>query len=456
MNGTVAAPKRSRYYDALLINLDREVQPELASKRALFLYGATRRILASLAAANDLVSPVPENFAVLHPDGTVASGVNLDSKATLDAVQREGSLLDVIEESIRQRLSPKESAAAAGGAPAAITSDDVEAYLREHLDPAVRVESFKLLAGGRSKQTILMTLVDGAGNREERVVRRDLIVGVTGATVVDEYQVLKALTDRGYPAPRPLLLESDPGPLNSPFMLMAKIEGAVAGDVFDAPPLREQAWAAARELARLHAFPVTEIAPTLREGNRVAPTAQRLREEIADLQRGWQTKSRGHSATMEAAFEWLCRNVDALNPRQAIVHGDYSYHNLMFAGAQLSGVMDWELVRVGHPAEDIGYIRAAHPDPIEWQEFMDAYYGAGGPRLSDREMTFYTLMAKLRLMALLFNARGYFEAGLTDDLQIADVCLYHMSRLVYQISVEIRSALGLETPVGAAALTAVQ
>jgi hypothetical protein len=58
-------------------------------------------------------------------------------------------------------------------------------------------------------------------------------------------------------------------------------------------------------------------------------------------------------------------------------------------------------------------------------------------------MMFYAMLGKLRLIALLLRARGFFEAGYTDDLQIADVGVHHMARLMHQLSVDARSAYNL-------------
>ncbi|MBI5443338.1 MAG: phosphotransferase family protein [Deltaproteobacteria bacterium] len=433
---------RSRYYDVLLVNLDRELQPELTSERARFLYGAVRRILASLAVANDSVPPVPENLAALYPDAPCRAG-RLEGSDLEGAVGLEGELLDAIEEKIRQRLLPKEQAGGGAEGAAAVTPEAIESYLRRRVDPGAKVERFKILAGGRSKQNIMLTVVDGAGAKVERVIRRDLMVGITGSTVGEEFGVLTALAARGCPVPRPLLCEGDTTVLGSAFMLMEKVEGALAGDVFDPPPAREQVLASATELARLHQLPVNEVAETLREDRRIAPSAERLRAEIAEHEDGWRAQSRAHSATMDAAFCWLCDNVEKLHPVTAIVHGDYSYHNILYSGGALSAVMDWELVRVGHPAEDLGYIRTAASKRVDWAEFIAFYYEAGGPRVSEREAIFFTLLGRLRLMAMLFKARRYFEAGMTDDLQIADVSLYHISRIIHQMSVAMREAYAL-------------
>jgi aminoglycoside phosphotransferase (APT) family kinase protein len=425
---------RSRYYDALLSHLDRVVQPEISSDRARFLYAAVRRMLANFAVANEQVPHLPEHLAALHTPAFAADA------SLRDAVLAEGARLDAIELKVSQRLNPPQDAASeTGQAAAPVTQARVQAWLTSALSAGVVIRSFRILAGGRSKQTIMLGLEDGRGERFERVIRRDLLVGVTDATVVDEYAVLTELAERGIPVPRPLRLELDAAHLGSAFMLMEKVEGAVAGDVFDPPPSAAQVLASAHELARLHALPAAELAGSLRPDRSVAPDTARLRDEISALRKGWSEQARASSATLDAAFAWLLDHVAAIEQRPCVVHGDYSYHNILYDGGTLSAVMDWELVRLGHPAEDLGYVRAAARQRVPWADFLSAYAAAGGPVLPERELMFYTMLAKLRLMAMLLRARGYFEAGYTDDLQIAAVSVHHLSRLVHQLSVDVRS-----------------
>ncbi len=243
--------------------------------------------------------------------------------------------------------------------------------------------------------------------------------------------------------PRPFLLESDAGVLGSAFMVMQCVSGSLAGDIFDPPASREAVLHSARVLGRLHSLPVREIAPTIRESLRVPPNPAQLRDQVLALQQQWHSNSRAYCVSMQAVFRWMLENLDALTPQVTVVHGDYSYHNLLFDGELLSSVMDWELVKVGHPAEDVGYIRSAALQRVQWSEFMAAYKDGGGCDFTPLDITFYTLLGKLRLMSMLFAARAYFESGATDDLQLADVSIYHLPRMIQQSSFEIRLALGL-------------
>ena len=57
------------------------------------------------------------------------------------------------------------------------------------------------------------------------------------------------------------------------------------------------------------------------------------------------------------AANWLERNLPALD-RASVVHGDYRAGNFLFdeASGRITAILDWELVHLGDPLEDLGWI----------------------------------------------------------------------------------------------------
>jgi aminoglycoside phosphotransferase (APT) family kinase protein len=320
----------------------------------------------------------------------------------------------------------------------------VEAYLRANMDAKISVNEVRVLSGGRSKQTILLSLTDGAGKPIERIIRRDMASSPTGATVPDEFALLTVLADHGYPVPRPFHCEPDATKLGgSPFIIVSKVVGALAGHIFDPPPSKAAVLDSARVLGQLHALPVADLRPTLRPQFQAAPDAAKLRALIRDLRKAWDEQSRAVSVTVDYAFQWLVENVDTLHPIIKVVHGDYSFHNILFDGEKVSAVLDWELVRTGHPAEDLAYIRPAALKRVNWDEFTAAYRAGGGPEIDVKDQLFYTLLEKLRLIVMLFKVRQFVEDGLSDDIEFIDAIIIAIPRLVQQMSAELRAYLGL-------------
>jgi aminoglycoside phosphotransferase (APT) family kinase protein len=429
---------RSRYYDAILNTLDSDIKPYLESSRALYSYNLICKQLARLATINENTPCLPENLASLD-DGKIVTGTSHTSAGSpLQRLKEEGQRLDEIEQATSARLMPRERGAATVHVmPEAISTKSVEAYLQANLDPAIKVSELRILSGGRSKQTILVMLTDALSKPVEWVIRRDIDSSMTGGSVPEEYGVLSILAKHGIPVPRPILCEPDASKLCSPFIIVDKIVGTLSGHIFD-PPSEAAVLDSARVLGQLHALSVAEIAPALRKQFQVAPNPTKIRALIESLRKTWDENSRAQSATIDFALNWLRENVDNLHPLQSIVHGDCSYHNILFDKDKVSALLDWELVRVGHPAEDLGYIRPAVLKRVSWNAFMSAYHSGGGPAIGINDQLFYTLLEKLRLLTMLFKTRPYIESGASDDIELVDALVIVIPRILHQMSVELR------------------
>ncbi|HKT71678.1 MAG TPA: phosphotransferase family protein [Steroidobacteraceae bacterium] len=440
----MAAGARSRYYDAILKILNNDLKPELRSPRALYAFDMVRTQLARLAAVNDYAPYLPENLSALRAEAATPADHTTTAESWHRQLLEEGRLLDEIETATdTRRMVPEASGQESNAAlPESVSIAAVERYLQSRLDPDTHVKTLRVLSGGRSKQTILLDMVDGSGRARELVIRRDLLTtNPTGGTVPEEFAVLEALYSRGIPVPRPVLCEPDSGVMGSPFIVVGKVAGTLAGHLFD-PPSEAAVLDSARVLGRLHALPVADLAPTMRPRSRVRPDAQGVRSIIVDLESQWSAQSRARSVTLDFVFKWLLDNANAVQPLSAVVHGDYSYHNILFQDQRLTAVLDWELVRVGHPAEDLGYIRPAVLNRISWDAFMAAYRSAGGPAIAPLDLLFYTLLEKIRLMVMLFKVRGFVEEGLSDDIELVNAVIFMIPRLIHQMSTEIRQFLG--------------
>ncbi len=59
---------------------------------------------------------------------------------------------------------------------------------------------------------------------------------------------------------------------------------------------------------------------------------------------------------MERVIPWLEERLPA-KEENAIVHGDYRSHNILFApeGPRVAAVLDWEIATQGHPLSDVAY-----------------------------------------------------------------------------------------------------
>lgn len=409
---------------AFLLNvaeaIDGTLAPELggsARNRAGECVGILRR--AALGLEADAAAPVPAGAG-----------------QTWDAVQAEGAALDRLERRVRDASAPD-------AAPAPSRSFDrerFERYLQQHAmgGPSLRLTECRLLAGGRSKQTVLLGLQGATGLPEQCVVRQDWASAVTGTSVVSEFSLLQQLHGAGLRVPQPLLLERSAAVMGGAFLLVTRMPGGPRGDIFNPAPASPMALQLAAQLARLHRLPVETFSelgvPT------EAVTLPQLRSGL----QGFAATCRQlgtPSHTIEGAIAWLESRIEQVRPALALVHNDLGCHNFLLEGDDLAAILDWELAHIGNPAADLGYVRDWVCKIIPWARFMAAYREAGGPAVDPLTLDFYTLWCGVRLYCLLLQARAGVAAGLVRDTEITFAVAEFLPMLLHRISRELRAVL---------------
>jgi aminoglycoside phosphotransferase (APT) family kinase protein len=428
--GTEASPPATggRYVDALLTDMDRYIRPDLATDRARFLYQAVRRVMVRLMAESARHSAFTETGLYGAPDWS--------AMAPESALKLEGTLLD---EEIAANDARVTRLATAPHTPP-VTMEVVQGALRHLGYPDATVETLRVIIGGRSKQTILLRVAGCPGLPPDLVLRRDLLVGSLGTSVVNEFGLLQTLFAHGVEVPEVYRMQADRDVLGTPFLLLRAVPGAALGQITEAPQSPEKVLAAARALASVHRIPVAVTAPLLTHLG-TPRTRDETAAEIAEWHSSWRAQARSPSPAMEGAFRFLAKHVHTVEERPCFVHGDYSFHNLLFEGDQLTAVLDWELAHIGHAAEDLGYIKQAVQSVVPWADFMAAYHAAGGPPLERAALRFYGLLGTVRLLMKICLARALFEDGKTDDILKADVAAFWMPRVIQKISLEMREII---------------
>jgi aminoglycoside phosphotransferase (APT) family kinase protein len=229
----------------------------------------------------------------------------------------------------------------------------LEDALAPALGAGVGVEGLRRLSGGASRETWQFDAVTADGIRHELVLRRDPPgrPSAPGGMAL-EARALRAAHCAGLPVPVVLVDDASGASFGSAGMVMERI----AGESIARRILRDDEYALGRAvmtgqcgefLARLHSIPPREV-PGLHEED--ALTALRLwyDQMVAAL-------DDTPSATFELAFRWL----DTRRPvrdRVTVVHGDFRLGNFIVGTDGLRAVLDWELVHLGDPLEDLGWL----------------------------------------------------------------------------------------------------
>jgi aminoglycoside phosphotransferase (APT) family kinase protein len=253
---------------------------------------------------------------------------------------------------------------------------------------SVEVAGLQRLSGGASRETWSFT-ADGRA----LVLRRDP-PGRPGApgSMRLEADAMRACHRAGMRVPE-VLLDDDGALLGTAGLVMS----AVPGETLARKILRDDEFAGAREvlveqlgafLARLHAIDPAEV-----------PGATEI-DELERYGRSYSTVP-DRSPTFEKAHAWLEANRPEPTAR-TIVHGDLRMGNVIVDRAGLAAVIDWELVHLGDPVEDLAWLcvkawRFGAPLEVGGLGTIDhliaAYEGVGG-RVVDRDVFHWWLVQK--------------------------------------------------------------
>jgi aminoglycoside phosphotransferase (APT) family kinase protein len=222
--------------------------------------------------------------------------------------------------------------------------------------------SGSMFQGGRSNLTYAVT--DG----ERRwVLRRPPLGHVlpTAHDMVREHRVLEALAKEGFPAPRPILLCTDPDVIGAPFYLMEHVDGKIYRDVTDLAAMGPDAMRALTlslvdTLADLHAIDpaAAGLAGFGRPEGFNARQVSRWKKQL-DASRSREI------AGIEELHARLAVDIPAGGPG-TIVHGDYRLDNVLIGdGMRINAVLDWEMSTLGDPLSDVALMMVYAGMPLQ-------------------------------------------------------------------------------------------
>jgi aminoglycoside phosphotransferase (APT) family kinase protein len=300
----------------------------------------------------------------------------------------------------------------------------------------VRAANLRRLAGGASREIWSVDLsIERDGGVEELplVLRKDPAgrVGDGGDRSV-ELGVLRAAFAGRVPVPRPRWGTRDAEVLGAPFFLMDR----VAGETLPRRLLRDEAFAATRAgmagelgtiLAKIHALDLDQpdLAPLPRPPADRSPARAEL-ERVAQSIRDLAVEPH---PVLDLAARWLAERVPD-PPRIALVHGDYRVGNVIFDERGVRAILDWELVHVGDPIEDLGWLctrawRFGSPLPAGGvgprEQLVDAYEAASGTKVDREALRFWEAFGSFKVaLVFIMQSRVYLD-GRVRSVELASL-----------------------------------
>ncbi len=244
-----------------------------------------------------------------------------------------------------------------------------------------------MVPGGRSKETILVSLAGTTEIPAAVIVRKDRPVGVLQTRAAEEFAVLEAVhAHGGIPVPRPFFADEgddDLGP--GTLLVMERVSGSKAGEYFpDLAAPSEHRRALGRQLAtalaHLHAVPLEALGKTSLDVE-AEVTAATITAAVEGMSSRIGELSGPPIAAVPLARQWLLDHLDDVVPpgRLCLLQGDVGLHNMLVEGDEITALVDWEAAIVGPPARELAAAWPAATALTGWPEFVEAYVEAGGP-----------------------------------------------------------------------------
>ncbi len=482
--------ERALYYRQLRATLFTVLVPQLTSTTAVDAAGIIDRILAEFIVedewGDELSRQFADEFEALLDDDAASSPPSTMSSSdrfgrlrqrAADAVARgadsadpevrrrcddlveiEHRFLERVDE-FRRAVLAESSESDPGTSPSAtecsVSAEDLTAYLRQKVpgSPGLTVTALEVVPGGRSKETILVSLTGTTELPAGIIVRKDRPVGLLPTRAADEFAVLRAIDDHGgVPVPRPLFaddVDAMDGADGGTLLVMERVAGAKAGEYFPdlaAPPpghRRSIGRQLASALGRLHSLPLENLSDTdLDIGATVTPESVIAAVEGMSARIGELTGP--PIAAVPLARRWLLDHVGDVVPSGplCLLWGDAGLHNMLVGGERVTALVDWEAAAVGPPARELAAVWPAATALMEWEEFVDAYEAAGGPpwATDPRAVTFYRVYFCLGACMTSRTGGHLFRTGAKRDLLTAHSGLDSQFRTQRNLARTLRDA----------------
>lgn len=135
------------------------------------------------------------------------------------------------------------------------------------------------------------------------------------------------------------------------------------------------------------------------------------------------------NATFELGLRWLDAHRPPTRPA-ALVHGDFRLGNLIVGPDGLRAVLDWELVHLGDPLEDLGWLctrawRFGEAPAVggfgSIEQLLAAYRAGGGGDVDPAALHWWQVYGTLRWGVICIGQAAVHLAGLQRSVELAAI-----------------------------------
>jgi aminoglycoside phosphotransferase (APT) family kinase protein len=228
----------------------------------------------------------------------------------------------------------------------------VEAVAARRFGPQARLTRLDRLSGGASQELWAFD-VEAPDGGHELILRRNpggSVKRETAAGMETEARLIALAGETGTPAPQVVHVCDPQDGLGSGYVMTR-----VPGETLARRILRDDIYAPARQvLARqlgAAAAHIHQIDPA-----RAGPLRQTTVEGSLEGAYALYKANGGGRPVVEWAFRWLQEHKPRSEAEPRVVHGDMRTGNVVVGPEGLRAVLDWEVVHLGDPMEDLAWI----------------------------------------------------------------------------------------------------
>ncbi len=266
-----------------------------------------------------------------------------------------------------------------------------------------------------------------------------------------EFAVLQALRASAVRAPRAYWCCDDLDVLGAPFFICERVEGEApipwsrdGKPVFDEASRIGLADQFIGAVAALHNFEWRGTGVETLEGARTPEHAAVSEIDVwSGRMQAWSTR---RYPILDYALAWFRAHAPRA-ARISVVHGDYRIGNFLVADAKITAILDWELVHLGDPLEDLGWIcmqawRGRSPymcHLLSREELSDKYAGLTGMNVDAAALRYWEAFGTFKLAAMHLAAAYSFETRGFNDMRMAGMAA-QIPRMLLQVEAALEQA----------------
>jgi aminoglycoside phosphotransferase (APT) family kinase protein len=301
-------------------------------------------------------------------------------------------------------------------------------FLRVNLEGAreICIDNLAPITAGNARQAWEFDVRwrERAGPRKVScVMLRKAGAGQLETDLVPEFRIISSLWGSGVPVARALWMDSEGKWLERPSFIMEKVAGAADLPALLKPESSESSRAIAQQLAaiaaRLHTLDWQALGVDFLP---VVTPETAAAQQIAYWESLFVKHRMEPHPVMAAAFIWLRENQPTARTI-SIVHGDFRFGNFLYEGNRINAMLDWEMVHLGDPVEDIAWAYRSLWGPqafLSLDEFVARYTELSGIPVEPETLRFYRRLGEVKHSIISLTGARSFMDGRTRNLFLAD------------------------------------